>query len=262
MEKRESQMKINPNDAGVKDLLMLPGVGERMAERIVADRPYQGPEDMLQVKGLGMGSLERIKPFLTFTVDQGPVDPPVDEDKGVESTGTPARSKPSLGDRVRAFEWVPSSSSPTSTQVIGLVLITGALSIFLSVILSLAILAGINRTLNIERHAAVRDLRSGFSQLEAELGNLAGDLATIDQRLKAVEGLSGRMTTLETEFDLVQEDVDQAMIEVDDLTEQVAGISDEVVRISGKVDLFDAFLEGMRALMADLFTPVETTPAP
>jgi len=67
---------------------------------------------------------------------------------------------------------------------------------------------------------------------------------------------------LETEFDLVQEDVDQAMIEVDDLTEQVAGISDEVVRISGKVDLFDAFLEGMRALMADLFTPVETTSAP
>lgn len=256
------KIMVDVNRASMDELVQLPGVGQRTAQAIAAGRPYTVPQDLLKVQGLGERSLQRIRPFLTFTVGQDADSSKRDADKNFISDETPARKKPTLGERLRGFEWVQSGSSPTSTQVISLVLIMGALSVFLSVLLSLAILAGINRTLNIERHAAVRELKSGFSQIEAELGDLAGDLATIDQRLKAVEGLSGRMTTLETEFDIVQDNVDQAVIEVDHLTEQVTSISDEVVRISGKVNLFDAFLEGMRTLMSDLFMPVETTPAP
>ncbi|TFH35607.1 MAG: helix-hairpin-helix domain-containing protein [Anaerolineales bacterium] len=254
--------QINPNIAAVADLVVLPGIGENMAQRIVAGQPYRSPEDMLRVKGLGPRSLERIRPFLIFTKvqDRGASMPEIDT--GSKSAGRTPSERRTLEQRLSGFGASLSGSSPITTQVLWLAIITGALSVILSVILSLAILVGINRTLNIERHAAVRELRSEFSQMDTQLANLEAGLNSIDSRLKAVEGLSGRMATLETEFDLVQEGVDQAITEVDQLTEQVTAVSDEVTRISGKVNLFDAFLEGMRALMADLFAPVETTSSP
>ena len=259
---KEDQLKINPNSAGIADLLALPGVGESMAQRIVAGRPYQTPEAMLQVKGLGERSLERMRPFLSFTdaLENGPT---LSEKAPQAKTGDSARSgRPTLEERLQSLGWSPQGSSPTSSQVLWLALITGSLSVLLSVFFSLAFLVGINRTLNIERHAAVRELRAGFAQIDSQLGNLEADLTSIDQRLKAVEGLSGRMATLETAFELVQEDVDRAMTQVDQLTEQVTGISNELTRISSKVNLFDAFLEGIRGLMADLFAPEEALTSP
>lgn len=259
---KENQLNINPNNAELADLLALPGVGEILAQRIMAGRPYQTTEDMLRIKGLGEQGLERMRPFLAIAEVQEDKTSKAQQNTGVDSGGHKPVERPTLEERLKGLGWSPKGSAPTSTQVLWLTLITGAMSVIVSVILSLAILAGINRTLNVERHAAVRDLRSNFSQMESQMGDLAADLASIDQRLNAVEGLSGRMATLETEFELVQEDVDQAVIEVDRLTDQMTGISDEVMRISGKVDLFDAFLEGLRALMADLFAPIETIPSP
>jgi archaellum component FlaC len=70
------------------------------------------------------------------------------------------------------------------------------------------------------------------------------------------------MAILEAEFDLINEDVDQAMTVVDQLTEEVNKISLEVDGMAEKVNLFDGFLKGIRELVSDLFEPVESTPSP
>src|SRR2546427_2337451 len=62
--------KLNINTAGVDDLVALPGIGKAYAERIVEDRPKNGPfkkgEDILNVRGIGEKNLERIKERLTL----------------------------------------------------------------------------------------------------------------------------------------------------------------------------------------------------
>ncbi|MBV9497646.1 MAG: helix-hairpin-helix domain-containing protein [Acidobacteria bacterium] len=60
---------VNINTADVTQLSYLPRVGEKVAQRIVDYRKEHGPfkktSDLMQVKGFGEKSFERISPWLT-----------------------------------------------------------------------------------------------------------------------------------------------------------------------------------------------------
>ncbi|MDP7015378.1 MAG: helix-hairpin-helix domain-containing protein [Pirellulaceae bacterium] len=60
--------RIDANQAGWPELMLLPGIGETLARRIVAERRSRGRfeqlEDLLHVPGIGKATLDRIRPFL------------------------------------------------------------------------------------------------------------------------------------------------------------------------------------------------------
>ena len=60
---------VNINTADVAQLSLLPRVGAKAAERIVAHREQNGPfkktTDLMQVKGFGGKSFELLSPYLT-----------------------------------------------------------------------------------------------------------------------------------------------------------------------------------------------------
>jgi len=62
--------KVNINTAGVDELVTLPGIGKAYAERIVEYRQKNGPfkkvEDIINVRGIGEKTFERIKDRLTI----------------------------------------------------------------------------------------------------------------------------------------------------------------------------------------------------
>ena len=66
----ESSGKVNINSAGVDELVALPGIGKAYAERIVEYRQKNGPfkkvEDILNVRGIGEKTFDRIKDRLTI----------------------------------------------------------------------------------------------------------------------------------------------------------------------------------------------------
>ena len=61
--------KININTAGVELLQTLPGIGEVRAQAIVDDRRengvYSDVEDLMRVPGIGQGTLDDIKNYIT-----------------------------------------------------------------------------------------------------------------------------------------------------------------------------------------------------
>ena len=61
-------MRLDLNTAGAAEINTLPGVGPRLAERIVAERQTGGPfgsvDDVVRVSGIGPGIVERIRPFV------------------------------------------------------------------------------------------------------------------------------------------------------------------------------------------------------
>lgn len=61
-----STRPVNPNTASIDQLATLPEVGPDIAARIKAGRPYAKADDLLNVKGIGPKTLEKIKPRLTF----------------------------------------------------------------------------------------------------------------------------------------------------------------------------------------------------
>lgn len=59
--------KINPNTAARDQLMLLPGVGEVTANRIIEARPFTKNEDLLNVEGIGPATLKKLAPFLEFS---------------------------------------------------------------------------------------------------------------------------------------------------------------------------------------------------
>jgi competence protein ComEA len=62
------ETKIDPNSADWPELALMPGIGEQLAKRIVADRQENGPfrdaDDLQRVRGIGPRTVERMKPYL------------------------------------------------------------------------------------------------------------------------------------------------------------------------------------------------------
>lgn len=62
--------RLDPNRASDIDLDRLPGVGPSTASAILAARDsgavFRRPEDLLDVRGIGEATLERMRPWLTF----------------------------------------------------------------------------------------------------------------------------------------------------------------------------------------------------
>ncbi len=61
---------VNLNTASKEELQTLPGVGPKVAERIVEYRQKYGPfksiDELLEIKGIGPKKLEKIKPLVTL----------------------------------------------------------------------------------------------------------------------------------------------------------------------------------------------------
>ncbi len=61
-------IKINLNLSPADSLRLLPGIGPALAERIVAFRdsagPFEKPEDIIKIKGIGDRMYERIRPYI------------------------------------------------------------------------------------------------------------------------------------------------------------------------------------------------------
>ncbi len=58
---------LNINQASPIGLESLPGVGEVLARRIIAARPFDSIEELLRVEGIGSGKLEQIRDLITTT---------------------------------------------------------------------------------------------------------------------------------------------------------------------------------------------------
>jgi competence protein ComEA len=57
--------RIDINSGSRDDLVLLRGIGEKLAERIIAHRPFASVDDLERVPGVGAKLLERLRPVLT-----------------------------------------------------------------------------------------------------------------------------------------------------------------------------------------------------
>ena len=76
---RAPQRPVNLNTATVTELMQLPRIGQRTAERIITFRKqhggFQRPEELMNVKGIGEKSFAKLRPYLAATSAPHPAAP-------------------------------------------------------------------------------------------------------------------------------------------------------------------------------------------
>jgi competence protein ComEA len=260
----QQRQPVNPNTADEEALVQLPGVGPKLAAKIIDGRPYSAPEDLLTVSGLGESLLASIQPLLVF------------EEPAVERVGQEADAKSRPTGPKREKEGTKGSDvvDETVNYLVNLpavirdelnkkrgfnrrttILLMGAtalVSIVLSIMLTLMVFTVVNGSLSIRRNSQVQSLASDVNQMGVELDDLESRLQALSRRVQAVEGLSGRVTTVEEAFDLVQTDVDQAVGQVEAMQSTVDDLSTEVETLAGNIGRFDQFLSRLWELLSQL----------
>jgi competence protein ComEA len=214
------ERQVDPNRAEIDELRELPGIGPGLAKRIVAGRPFHAPEDLLEVPGLGQATLQRISAQLSF---EEQLEPAAQREVKPEANGR----RPGL--------WMA--------------IAVGAVSTLCSVSLSLAILLGINRTLDFGRSGALEDLSGQVRALQTDLGAVSIELQALRQRVEVMEGISGRMTEVETQLSRLQEQNAEALSAVQGMQAQVSAALAETRAQVAQVNRFQAFLEGLQQLL-------------
>ncbi|HTN77797.1 MAG TPA: ComEA family DNA-binding protein [Pirellulaceae bacterium] len=67
------EFQVDINQADALEFILLPEVGEALAERIVAERTMNGPfrnhGDLRRVRGIGVKTLDRLRPYLLPLTD-------------------------------------------------------------------------------------------------------------------------------------------------------------------------------------------------
>jgi len=229
---------LDVNMATADELAQLPGVGQALAERIVAGRPYEHVDDLSRVSGLGASTLEGFK-------DQ------------VKAAARPSHQEPA-----RRRDTPSAAAAPVPTyskrQVAGLLAMSVILSIFLSIGLTLATLLGINGTLDIGRSRAVQDLQSQSGQLANQAQVLQGRLDAVDQRVQSLQGLTGRMSQVETRTSALADEVQAARADAQRLSQQV----DDLEMTARGLEQRQARQESVFQALADLLAPWASTSAP
>ncbi len=260
----EELPRVNPNTASLDELRQLPGIGPSLAQRVLEARPFGGPEDLRRVPGLGEAAILRLTPHLEFTAPE-PAEIPADQASGAPAAEeAPERERPASP----PASITPSPSRPavpprppySRSETLWLVAGASVGSFLLSMILTLAILAGINGTLNFGRHQAVRQLQTDLAAAQQTLDGTVGDLQSVSRRLEALEGLSGRMNTVEEQVAGLQSEVDRALASVQSMQTSLDSLQQEARALSQRVERFDAFLGGLTQLLGTL-SPAPT-PAP
>lgn len=260
----EEAWTIDPNSADLEELQRLPGVGPALAQRIVDARPLTGPDDLRRVPGLGEAARARLSPHLHFvapepTSGQTRLEPPAEEPSAtavplaLETASAEPSAPTPAGSRAPVF---------TRSETLWLVLGTGILSTVLAVMLTLAILAGINGSLSVARNRTLRQLETEASTLQRGMDDLSSSLQGLDGRLAALEGLSGRMTAVESEVEGLRQNVGDALRQVEAMQSTVDGLEAETARLTQRSERFDAFLEGLLQLLAPVSPSATPTPVP
>ena len=73
-EEHRYDLKIDVNVCNRLELEHLPGIGPKLAERIIASRqdhgPFAAPRDLMRVKGIGPKLLAKMAPYLAFPEEE------------------------------------------------------------------------------------------------------------------------------------------------------------------------------------------------
>jgi len=286
LEEAALAVKVDLNTANADELTQLPGIGPRMAKRIVeyrqTVRPFEKPEEIVAVPGISRGTYHRLADRLTVSpVAQLPAEegPPVEGEEPLPPTelGPPVREERAKAEELPPGEPSPPRETPPEVKAPpapvpppapsawrgGFTWLAAAslIGAVMGAILALLVIGGINGTLDLNQGAAVMELRAEADRLDREAETLQTDLYGLRGRLDALEGLTGRLDNVERDVNDLDSGLAKAQTDITALNARADALGEDIATVRAAADRFNAFLDGLRDLLFKFQGP-PPTPTP
>ncbi len=271
-------LKVDPNSDDAAVLAGIPGVGDALAKRIVAGRPYQTLEDLCKVNGIGESFLNRIRPYLvlnhtakddaqtndnpendTYTEEALPVSDelssPLSEQESPAETSD-NDEKQAIDSGKGRDEENGNRSYVTMKQAVGMAFLSGFIVLVLSLVLSLAIIAGLNDGgLQFVSPAAFQTLDTQVRGISARTNALEDNLSGIRERLDNLDALSPRVDAIEQVQEELTADINDALSQVEEISGQVEQIDSSIALLQEQNSQTMDFFAGLKELLAKMSPP-------
>ncbi|MCE1254911.1 MAG: helix-hairpin-helix domain-containing protein [Anaerolineae bacterium] len=292
----KNEMQIDINHAEPEILCQLPGVGPSMAERIVAARPFSSIEELIRVRGINLNQVDKWRPLLIVinaeiknedlnneperqketkdmddqnnenlinTSEQVPPET-IENEAEISSTETKVVFPP---EPIEIPGYIPEQeplsqsvienkpASPTFSRTVilaggfGLAFIT----FILAILFSLGLLWGLNGGLNYVTAIHYNELTGRMETLETRVDRLQQDTTALQQRLNTLEGLSARIGAVEQENADIKQQIIQQQKEMEDLNSSMQTLKREMGVVQQQNNRFQSFFDGLKTLLGDVF---------
>ncbi len=329
---------VDLNTAEQVELRNVPGIGSKLADRIIAARPLSDLKDLRRVSGVGPALFEQLKPYVTVIPSAVPTSQvevvsiaagssdylipappseaaqpktqpeslPAGDQPAVESeplslaaqpaavdiaqpmviatdlqagdTGPgepiPPPSAPEISGPASAVPGLPSIPPPpppaspgtaslaqppnrsvTRAELYGIAAASGVFSFILAVFFTLVFLGLINGGLRFVRPVEMNQLASRVNTIDTQASQLSGEIDSLKTRVSAVEGLDGRVTSVEQDTRQLRKDVDTLSGSAQTLGKRIDDLSFQVDALVTRTGRFQSFLDSLRNLLNNLNQP-------
>lgn len=273
------------NAAGREELTALPGVGPALAQRLMTARPFGSLDAVRAVQGVSAGLLEKIQaaappegglPEAAPHEAGEPAPEPSSRSardllrqKGQEAQQAIRGGFAGLGAAVnrggqtarRAVESLPGTLEQVSrSRGPGwTLLVSSGVSILVAVILTLAVLGGINGSLRFGTASESRSLQREAAQLAARVETMQQDLTGLRTRVDTLEGLGARMVALEKSQAQLSTDIRTASRAVASMQTDIGVLQERTGQLEERTQRFETFLKDLQTLLAGLLAPAGGT---
>lgn len=287
-----NEQRIDLSNATAEELAQLPGIGLKLAGRIVAYRdgvrPFKEPAEIMAVPGISEKAYRAIASQLTVgesaTLETEQVEEteemevtipqPEPRDKVLEPASTegtlvakpepdphaPPPPTPTLSADRQSPPHLHTPATSARPGYVGLP-VAALLAALFGALLALLVIGGINGTLDFGQAEAVVRNQAKLDHLTIQADTLQSDLDGLRQRLDRLEGLAGRMDGVEQAVDDLDTALSQTQVEVDALNTRADQLNADIAAVRAAAGRFDTFLDGLRDLLFE-FQGAPPTPTP
>lgn len=271
-------------NTGDQDTLVgLPGIGPALANRLIAERPFDSLKAVEAVNGISSNLLQRLSdmpqepmPKLSAEsesmldaepqiVDETPSKPRLTDIKErIESGGQKIKEGLSgLGETVKnrgqaarqTMEKLPQKfeEATKSHSSLGTILVSSVITALVTILLTLIVLGGINGSLKFATSSQIQSMQREASQLSAQVDTLQQDLNDLRGRVDLLEGLGDRTVALEMAQEQLAADQETANEQMTALQTDMAALDEKVSLQEERTQRFETFLTDLQTLLSNLF---------
>jgi uncharacterized protein (DUF3084 family) len=135
------------------------------------------------------------------------------------------------------------------------IVISSAITALVAILLTLAVLGGINGSLRFATSTQVQTMQREASQLSAQVETFQGDLDGLRERVDILEDMGDRTAALETAQEQLSADLETLRGQVTDLQTEITALNEKITLQEEQTQRFETFFKDLQTILNQLFAP-------